>query len=164
MVLSINTGEEVNTMKKRVTRWIVMMAAVCTMLLFPALTGYAAEGTLMLSDPEGMVGGEIPVTVRIDGGGQPIGDVNVTLSYDTALLEFISGTSVEGGEGTLTLTRSGTGAETEMVFEMLFRGLAEGTAAIRVTDSTAYLFSDETLNLTAGESAVTIGQIGRAHV
>ena len=144
-------------MKKRVTRWIVMMAAVCTMLLFPALTGYAAEGTLMLSDPEGMVGGEIPVTVRIDGGGQPIGDVNVTLSYDTALLEFISGTSVEGGEGTLTLTRSGTGAETEMVFEMLFRGLAEGTAAIRVTDSTAYLFSDETLNLTAGESAVTIG-------
>ncbi len=144
-------------MKKRVTRWIVMMAAVCVMMLFPAITGYAAEGTLMLSDPEGMVGGEIPVTVRIDGGGQPIGDVNVTLSYDTALLEFISGTSVEGGDGTLTLTRSGTGAETEMVFEMLFRGLAEGTAAIRVTDSTAYLFSDETLNLTAGESAVTIG-------
>ena len=94
-------------MKKRVTRWIVMMAAVCVMMLFPAITGYAAEGTLMLSDPEGMVGGEIPVTVRIDGGGQPIGDVNVTLSYDTALLEFISGTSVEGGEGTLTLTRSG---------------------------------------------------------
>lgn len=107
--------------------------------------------------PEGAVGSEIPVTVRIDGGGQPIGDVNVTLSYDTALLEFMSGTAAEGGEGTVTLARSGTGEETEMVFELLFRGLAEGTAAIQVTNSTAYLFSDETLNLSAGESAVTIG-------
>lgn len=144
-------------MKKRVTRWIVLIAAVCAMMLFPTMTGYAAEGTLMLSDPEGAVGAEIPVTVRIDGGGQPIGDVNVTLSYDTALLEFMSGTAAEGGEGTVTLARSGTGEETEMVFELLFRGLAEGTAAIQVTNSTAYLFSDETLNLTAGESAVTIG-------
>ncbi len=144
-------------MKKRVTRWIVMVAAVCSMMFFHVMTGYAAEGTLMLSDPEGTVGSEIPVTVRIDGGGQPIGDVNVTLSYDTALLEFVSGTAAEGGEGTVTLARSGTGAETEMVFELLFRGLAEGTATIQVTGSTAYLFSDEILNLTAGESAVTIG-------
>lgn len=144
-------------MKKRVTRWIVMLAAVCSLMLFPVIMGYAADGTLMLSDPEGTVGGEIPVTVRIDAGGQPIGDANVTLSYDTALLEFVSGTNAQGGEGTVTLSASGTGSETELAFELTFRGLAEGTAAITVAESTAYLFSDETLNLEAGESAVTIG-------
>lgn len=144
-------------MKKRVTRWIVMIAAVCSMMLLPEITGYAADGTLMLSDPEGAVGGEIPVTVRIDAGGQPIGDVNVTLSYDAAMLEFVSGANAQGSEGTVTLSAGGTGAETELAFELTFRGLAEGTAAITVAESTAYLFSDETLNLSAGESAVTIG-------
>lgn len=144
-------------MKKRVTRWIVMLAAVCSMMLFPVITGYAADGTLMLSDPEGKVGGEIPVTVRIDAGGQPIGDADVTLSYDTALLEFVSGTNAQGGEGTVMLSASGTGAETELAFELTFRGKAEGTATISVAESTAYLFSDETLNLTPGESIVTIG-------
>lgn len=144
-------------MKRRVNRWIVMIAAVCSMLLFPALTGYAADGTLMLSDPQGNVGEEIALTMRIDGGGQPIGDVSATLTYDAAMLEFVSGTSIEGGDGTLHLSASGTGAENEMVFNLLFRGLAEGTSKIQVTESTAYLFSDETLNLAAGESTITIG-------
>lgn len=144
-------------MKKRVTRWIVMLAAVCSMLLFPAVMCYAADGTLMLSDPTGNVGSEIAVTVRVDGGGQPIGDANITLSYDTAMLEFMSGTNAQGGDGTVTLAAGGTGTETELVFELLFRGLAEGTTPIQVTESTAYLFSDEALNLTAGESTVTVG-------
>lgn len=144
-------------MKKRVNRWIVMAAAVCSMLLFPVMTGYAADGTLMLSDPTGNVGGEIPLTVRIDAGGQPIGDGTVTLTYDAAMLELISGTNAEGGEGTVKLSGSGTGTETELVFDLVFRGLAEGSTAIQVAESTAYLFSDETLNLTAGESMVTIG-------
>ncbi len=144
-------------MKKRVNRWIVMIAAVCAMLLFPVMTGYAADGTLMLSDPEGSVGGDIPLSIRVDGGGQPIGDVNVTLNYDTAMLEFVNGTNAEGGEGTVNLSISGTGAETELVFNLMFRGVAEGTSTISVAESTAYLFSDEVLNLTAGESTVTIG-------
>lgn len=144
-------------MKKRLNRWIVMIAAVCSMLLFPVMTGYAADGTLMLSDPEGSVGSEISLTVKVDGGGQPIGDVSATLSYDPAMLEFMSGTNAEGGDGTVHLSISGTGAETELVFNLLFRGVAEGTSTVRVTESTAYLFSDEALNLTAGESTVTIG-------
>lgn len=144
-------------MKKRVNRWLVMVAAVCALLLFPVMTGYAADGTLMLSDPTGGVGEEIAMTMRVDGGGQPIGDVTATLTYDPAMLEFVSGTNIEGGEGTLTLTASGTGAETEMVFNLLFRGLAEGETKVQVTQSTAYLFSDETLNLAAGEATVTVG-------
>ncbi len=143
-------------MKKRVSRWIIMIAAVCMMMLCPAITGYAADGTLMLSDPTGKVGSEIAVNVRVDAAGQPIGDANITLSYDTAMLEFVSGTNAQGGDGTVTLSASGTGTETEHLFELKFKGLAEGTAAIRVTESTAYLFSDETLNLTTGEAAVTI--------
>lgn len=144
-------------MKKRVNRWILMIAVVCSMLLFPVMTGYAADGTLMLSDPTGNVGGEIPLTVRIDAGGQPIGDGTVTLTYDTAMLELISGTNAEGGEGTVRLSGSGTGTETELVFDLVFKGLAEGTSTIQVAESTAYLFSDETLNLAVGESTVTIG-------
>lgn len=144
-------------MKKRVNRWLVMIAAVCSILFFPVMTGYAADGTLMLSDPTGSVGGEIAMTMRIDGGGQPIGDVTATLTYDPAMLEFVSGTSIEGGNGTLTLSASGTGAEPEMVFNLLFRGLAEGTSTVQVTESTAYLFSDEVLNLAAGQSTVTVG-------
>ena len=130
---------------------------VCMIIFSQAFVCFAADGTLQFSDPSGKVGEEITVTVKMDAGGAAIGDGDVTVSYDSSKLEFVRGTNASGGAGTVTLSASGTGTETELNYDMVFKALAEGTSTIEVTSSTAYLFSDETLNLQNGAATVTVG-------
>ncbi len=143
-------------MKKIIKKLVMLSMLVCAMLSAPAIVGYAADGTLSFSDPTGKVGEEIAVKVKIESGGLPIGDGKATISYDKTKLEFVGGANATAGDGTVELFASGTGTETELVFELTFKALAEGDTTIQATSSEAYLFSDETLNLTNGTSAVKI--------
>ena len=87
--------------------------------------------------------------------GQAVGDVNVTMSYDTASLELLSGDGFTAdGSGNLTYTGSGSSAELRAT--MQFRALLAGSTSITVNSSTASVASGETLNLEQGSSAVTI--------
>ena len=85
-----------------------------------------------------------------------IGDGQATVTYDPAKLEFVSGTNAEGGDGTVTLFAAGTGTETELQYEMVFKALAEGSTTLDVSAATAYMFDNSTLNLQLGSSTVTI--------
>ena len=117
----------------------------------------AAEGTLMFSDPETQVGETVSVDLVVRTQGEAIGDADITMSYDTTALEFISGEGVEAdGSGGLTYFGSGTGSQSELRTTMQFRALTAGETTITVTGSTAYLYSDETLNLDEGSSAIQI--------
>lgn len=143
-------------MKKIIKKLRAVSLLICAVLLMPVTVSYAAEGTIAFSDPTGKVGEEILVKVKMEAGGAAIGDGQATISYDSTKLEFVSGTNATGGNGTVELSASGTGTETELAFELTFKALAEGSTNIEVTSSNAYLFSDETLNLTPGTGAVTI--------
>lgn len=137
-----------------------MAALVLSAFLAVPMAGsvvYAAEGSLQFTDPETQVGETVEVDMVIRTGGDAIGDADVTMTYDTSSLEFVSGDGVESdGSGTLTYSGSGSGSESELRTTMQFRALQAGTAQISVESSTAYLYSDETLNLEEGSSAVTI--------
>lgn len=137
-----------------------MTALVLAAFLAVPMAGsvvYAAEGSLQFTDPETQVGETVEVDMVIRSGGEAIGDADVTMTYDTASLEFVSGDGVESdGSGTLTYSGSGDGTVSELRTTMQFRALQSGTAQISVEGSTAYLYSDETLNLEEGSSAITI--------
>ena len=137
-----------------------MAALVLTAFLAVPMAGgivYAAEGSLQFTDPETQVGDTVEVDMVIRTGGDAIGDADVTMTYDTGSLEFVSGDGVESdGSGTLTYSGSGDGTVSELRTTMEFRALQSGTAQISVESSTAYLYSDETLNLEEGSSAITI--------
>lgn len=143
-------------MKKIVKKLGILVLTAAWMLLVPAIVSYAADGTLQFSDPKGKVGEEITVKVKMEAGGMPIGDGDAVISYDKAKLEFVSGTNATGGDGTVTLSAAGTGSETELNFELVFKALEEGNTTLEVSSSTAYLYSDETLNLQPGTGTVTI--------
>lgn len=143
-------------MKKLKRNLSLALISLCVLVFSQAMVCFAADGTLTFSDPTGKVGEQITVTVKMDAAGAAIGDGDVTVTYDAAKLEFVSGTNATGGAGTVTLSASGTGTETELSYDMVFKALAEGTTTIDVTSSTAYLFSDETLNLQHGNSTITV--------
>lgn len=143
-------------MKKVMKKINLILLAVCCAVLFPVMVNYAAEGTLQFSDPTGKVGEEITVKVKMDSNGVAIGDGDAVITYDPAMLEFVSGTNATGSDGTVSISASGTGSETELNFELVFKALAEGSTTIEVSSSTAYLYSDETLYLSPGTATVTI--------
>ena len=134
-----------------------VLLAVSLAVPFVGVQAEAADGTLMFSDPQTKVGEKVSVDLVVQSGGATIGDVDVTMKYDTTALEFVSGNEVTSdGQGNLTYSHKGTGSETELRTTMEFRALKQGEANITVSGHTAYLYSDETLSLSEGSSVVTI--------
>lgn len=155
MVLSNDSKMGMKEMKKISLGFLT--ALVLTFML--GAQAFAAYGEVQFSDPEAKTGEEVEITAKMTCGGALIGDGELTLKYDPEYLEFVSGTGQKNeGEGTVTIFNAGTGTETELSYSIKFNALKEGETVVEVTGSTAYLWSNETLNLTLGNSTVKIGK------
>ena len=133
-----------------------VILAVCLMVPMFGSVAFAAEGVLMFSDPSTQVGENVSVDLVVQSStGETVGDVSVTMNYDPAVLEFVSGDGFTA-DGSGTLTYSGSGSSAELRVTAQFRALSMGTAAISVTGYTAAVSSGEELNLELGSSAITI--------
>lgn len=133
-----------------------ILLMLCLTVSCFSISAFAADGTIQFSDPSAKAGDKVTVKVKAESGTSPIGDVDMTVTYDTSVLKFVSGTNAAGGDGTLQLSATGDGTAAEVSYELEFTALKEGTATLQVTASTAYLYNDEALNLSAGTSTVTI--------
>lgn len=140
----------------KIRKKLGMLLAICLLLPCFSIVAHAASGVLTFSDPTTKVGETVTVKVKLDAYGSPIGDGDITVTYDPEKLEFVSGQNASGGSGTVNLSTTGDGSVTELNYTMEFRALAEGATNIEVSGYTAYLYNDETLDVTLGSSAVTI--------
>lgn len=140
----------------KIRKKLGMLLAICLLLPCFSIVAHAASGVLTFSDPTTKVGETVTVKAKLDAYGSPIGDGEITVAYDPAKLEFVSGQNASGGNGTVTLSTTGDGSVSELNYTMEFRALEEGTTNIEVSGYTAYLYNDETLDVTLGSSAVTI--------
>lgn len=141
---------------KKLRKVAAMLMAVCLMAVCFSFTALAADGSLQFTDPSATAGENVTVTAKMRTGGAAIGDGKVTVSYDTSALEFISGENASGGDGTIELSSTGDGTVSELSYTMEFKALKEGQAVLSVSGYTAYLYSDEQLNLTLGTSTITV--------
>ncbi len=121
-------------MKKIIKQLMAISLVLGAVLFVPAIVSYAADGTIAFSDPTGKVGEEITIKVKMEAGGAAIGDGQATISYDSSKLEFISGTNATNENGTVQLSASGTGTETELNFELKFKALADKKKVIKDRD------------------------------
>lgn len=142
----------------KIRKKLGMLLTLCLLLPCFSMVAHAASGVLTFSDPTTKTGETVTVKAKLDANGSPIGDGEITVTYDPAMLEFVSGQNASGGNGTVTLSTTGDGSVTELNYTMEFRALAVGTTNIEVSGYTAYLYNDETLDVTLGSSAVTIEQ------
>ena len=131
------------------------LLAVCLMVPVFGQVAFAADGRLMFSDPETKVGENVSIDLVVQSQGDTVGDVSVTMNYDTADLEFVSGEGFEA-DGSGTLTYAGTGDSSELRATVQFRALTAGETQLTVSSSSAALTSGESLNLTEGSSKVTV--------
>lgn len=148
--------EERGIHMKMMKRIAALVLAVCLITPFMPQIVQAAEGRIMFSDPETRVGDTVSIKGVIRTAGEPIGDADITMTYDSESLEFIEGDGVTLSEaGSISYSGGGEGSETELVFMMDFRVLKTGESILDIVDYTAYLYSDERLNCEKGSSRIT---------
>ena len=136
----------------------VALSLCLTVPMFSTIVS-AADGSLMFSDPQTKVGEEVSVDLVVRSGDSAVGDADITMSYDTSALQFESGEGVTAdSDGKLTYSGSGDGTAKELRTTMTFKALKMGDTTITVDSSKAYLYSDETLTLDQGSSAIKIEQ------
>lgn len=136
-----------------------MILAVCLMVPMFSILAFAADGVLMFSDPSTKVGENVNIDLVVRSDGGTVGDVSVTMNYDTSALEFVSGDGFSA-DGSGSLTYTGTGSSSELRSTMTFRALKQTDTTLTVNSSSAVLSSGETLNLEQGSSAISIAAAG----
>lgn len=135
---------------------LVMLAAA-----FPGqmLTAFAATGKISFSDPSVTVGNQVSVTMKITtDGAEGLGASDVMLEYDSSALEFISGTSANGGAGSVRVlgTMESVGQST-FSFTLNFKALKAGTTNITVKSQEVYDSDSQAVTLShVGSSAVKV--------
>lgn len=132
-----------------------LILALCLTVPMFGTAVFAADGVLMFSDPSTKVGENVGVDLVVQSSGGTVGSVNVTMSYDASVLEFVSGDGFSA-DGSGTLTYTGTGSGSELRTTMTFRALQATDTTLTVSSSSAALSSGETLNLEQGSSAISI--------
>lgn len=137
-----------------------MLLALCLVVPCFSMLAYAAEGKIVFSDPSTTAGQNVEVTGVVRTDGSEIGDADVNMTYDNTMVEFVSGDNVtKTADGKLTYSGKGTGdGKTELRFNVTFKALKEGTTKIEVESYKAWLYSNEAMNCTVGNSTITIAK------
>ena len=130
---------------------LVMVCMLCPGL---SMVANAASAEIHFSDPSTTVGAEVEVKAQMTSAST-VNNVEITLTYDSSMLRFISGENASGGKGTITLT--GSGESTTLDFSIKFQALQEGDTKIEVSGAEGIDSAGTALEITSGSSAVTIG-------
>ena len=142
------------TMKKITT----LMLTICILATCFTMSVFAADGKIMFEDPTTTAGETFSVKGVVEKTSGNFGKIEITMKYDTNLLDFQSGTDVtETQSGVLVYkgdATNDTGSRKE--FTLKFKALAEGTATIKIQDSTIKNVSGTVLDYTEGSSKITI--------
>ena len=135
---------------------LVMLVSVFTAQM---MTAYAATGKITFSDPTATVGSQVSVKMKIaSSDGKALGASDVRLQYDSSALEFLSGTSANGGAGSIRVLGAMESAnQTTFTFTLKFKALKAGTTNIKVTSQEVYDVNSQIVNIDhVGSSAVKV--------
>ncbi|MBR6616025.1 MAG: cadherin-like beta sandwich domain-containing protein, partial [Lachnospiraceae bacterium] len=114
-------------------------------------------GKITFSDPSVTVGEQVSVKLKIaSSDGTALGASDVRLQYDSSALQFVSGTSANGGAGSIrVLGAMESENQTTFTFTLKFKALKAGTTNIKVTSQEVY---------DANSQVVTIDHVGSSAV
>ncbi|PXV84605.1 cohesin domain-containing protein [Lachnotalea glycerini] len=141
-----------NALKK-----ITLMIMTCILMIgIKSSIVYASSGTISLSDPTAEAGDSVSVTVKVTAtGSTTIKSVDMELTYDKSVLEFVSGTQATGESGTIQL--SGTADSSIKTYSLEFKALKAGTSNIKISTYDIKDSNDTAIEMSkVGSSTVTI--------
>ena len=136
---------------------LLFICVMAVLLPWYAMTAYAATGRIAFSDPSAAVGSEFTVKMKVTGS-EALSTADIMLSYDSASLEFVSGTDADGGNGAVRVHGdAGANGQTTLSYELTFKALTAGTSQITVKDREVYDSNSKLVTIDQqGQSKVTV--------
>ncbi|SFG57530.1 cadherin-like beta sandwich domain-containing protein [Oribacterium sp. WCC10] len=138
--------------------------ATAAISLVMSLQALAATASISFSDPTVTAGSDVNVTMKISSQDGTLSRADVTLGYDSNLLQFVSGTDAEGGAGTVRVKGATNGAGTgTLEYNLKFKTLSSGNAAITLSNYEVYDTDEAIAEVThQGSSNVTVSSASTA--
>lgn len=137
--------------------FVTVLLSVVLMAFVISHTAYAASsatfGVTVPSTSVG-IGDTVEITVQLSPGKENISDYSYTINYDPALLEAVSGGTVED-EGSISYSGS-SGSEESMTATFTFTALASGTASIETRAVEVISTSGESIDMTPAYNSINI--------
>lgn len=137
--------------------FVTVLLSVVLMAFVISHTAYAASsatfGVTVPSTSVG-IGDTVEITVQLSPGKESISDYSYTINYDPALLEAVSGGTVED-EGSISYSGS-SGSEESMTATFTFTALASGTASIETRAVEVISTSGESIDMTPAYNSINI--------
>lgn len=137
--------------------FVTVLLSVVLMAFVISHTAYAASsatfGVTVPSTSVG-IGDTVEITVQLSPGKENISDYSYTINYDPALLEAVSGGTVED-EGSISYSGS-SGSEESMTATFTFTALASGTASIETRAVEMISTSGESIDMTPAYNSINI--------
>ncbi|MBE5972556.1 MAG: cellulosome anchor protein [Lachnoclostridium sp.] len=142
---------------KRLAAMFMVLFLFIAAVPMQMLTAHAATGKITFSDPSVTVGEQVSVKMKIaSSDGAALGASDVRLQYDSSALQFVSGTSANGGAGSIRVIGAMESEnQTTFTFTLKFKALKAGTTNIKVTSQEVY---------DANSQVVTIDHVGSSAV
>lgn len=125
-------------MKRKILAAFVCIVMLVT-LLPQTIKADTAGASIAVSSSSIEVGETVTLTVRLNSDVE-IGSYQVTLAYDSSLLEYVGG-EASGGAGTLTAANYLDTPSKNVSFNLKFKGLATGNAKVETTDGMVVAYS-----------------------
>lgn len=141
----------------------LMLTSIAASLLL-SMSAWAATAQISFSDPSAVLGSEINVKMKVKSSDAMLSRADISLSYDSTALEFISGTDAEGGAGAIRVHGAGTGAGTgTLEFNLKFNTLSAGQGEVRISTQEVYDTDEAIVEITHnGSSTVSISNTAAA--
>ena len=147
-------------MNRTIRNFFICMAAALMIALAPfqAEIAFAATAKITFNDPKPQVGTEFTVTVKAATSDGNLGGADIVLSYDPAVIEFVSGNNANGGAGTVRLVGTMDSASTKSFdFSLKFKAVQAGSTKISVSSSEFYDSDMQAMTVShSGSSSVQV--------
>lgn len=134
-----------------------IILSICLLLPMFGIVSQAASGSVNISSKSGNVGSTVTITCTIKCSSGPIGYADVTLTYDPASLQWVSGTNMaQGGSGSVHYvgtTQDGTSSS--LSFSMTFKILKAGSHTIATSTASASDIDEVQFSPSKGKGTIT---------
>lgn len=139
-------------------RVISLFAALLVLGLLCAVPFTAAAETanayVAFSQNSAVVGDTVVITASFTASS--IGAVQATVTYDPAVMEFVSGGNAAGGNGTVRLVGYGDGATGSLKFPLTFKAIGAGRCMFTVNTQDMIDWNEKDLGKPSAGAAMTV--------
>lgn len=126
-----------------------LLLAALLLTALPFSVAAAANATIAFSSST--LKPDDTLTVTVTFSGDTVGAVDASLSYDSSVLQFVSGDSASGGGGVLRIAAYASSESSTLRVALTFKAIAAGSSTIQITDSSVYAWDESLIgNPTAG--------------